>query len=72
MNVYTARDTIHCSALSYIQLMLMMIIRQAILKSRKCECERDLEPTALFIGGYNKIWILNLELCNTVKTICDA
>lgn len=45
----------------------MIIVRQAIWKSRKCACEADLEPTALFIGGYNKIWILDLELCNTVR-----
>lgn len=36
-------------------------------KAEKCACECDLEATALFIGGYNKMWILNLELCNTVR-----
>lgn len=41
--------------------------RQAFWKSTKCACEADLEPAALFLGGYNKLWILDLELCNTVR-----
>lgn len=41
--------------------------RQAFWKSTKCACEADLEPAALFLGGYNKLWILDLELCNTVQ-----
>lgn len=77
MNGFITTDTIHvlpkrtclspCLTLSYIQLILMIVIRQAIWKSKRNACEADLEPTVLIIGGYNKIWILDLELCNTVR-----
>lgn len=65
-NLFASLQKSSCLTLSYIQPTLMITIRQAIWKSRKCACEADLEPTALLIGGYNKIWILDLELCNTV------